>query len=179
MNRDLFLAILSIDSYNRGYNVGVTGLTVGGAIGSATILTDASTELDPAAAQAAGFYAIAYEWNGETVISYRGTDSPLDAIAFGIGAGQPFALTGGLTDQARLTVEFYRAVAGVDACQMREASKVRLMPWLRAASRGRSNRMRRFEKSIAIRSKTLRCIMPSDSTGLSLRPSASNAGVSA
>jgi hypothetical protein len=23
---------------------------------------------------AAGFYAIAYNWNGETVISYRGTD---------------------------------------------------------------------------------------------------------
>ena len=26
--------------------------------------------------------------------------------------GQPFALTGGLTDQARLTIEFFRAVAG-------------------------------------------------------------------
>jgi hypothetical protein len=27
MNRDLFLAILSIDSYNRGYSAGVSKLT--------------------------------------------------------------------------------------------------------------------------------------------------------
>lgn len=177
MNRDLFLAILAMDSYNRGIGASISGLAESGTLGLAGIREFNEDEQD--GWEAASFYAIAYDWNGETVISYRGTDSPLDAIAFGIGAGQPFALTGGLTDQARLTVEFYRAVAGVDACQMREASKVRLMPWLRAASRGRSNRMRRFEKSIAIRSKTLRCIMPSDSTGLSLRPSASNAGVSA
>lgn len=177
MDRDLFLAILAMDSYNRGDGFAVSGLAETGTLGTATLR--AATEEQKAGWEAAGFYAIAYDWNGETIISYRGTDAPRDAIAFGIGAGQPFALTGGLTDQARLTVEFYRAVAGVYARQIREVWVLCRTPWPRTASRGRSNRMRRFEKSIAIRSKTRRCSMPSDSTGLSLRPSASNAGVSA
>jgi hypothetical protein len=81
MNRDLFLAILAMDSYNRGYGqnvkleVGddVTGRNeIGRKLGNAVI----SAQNITAAAQAAGFYAIAYEWNGETMISYRGTDSP-------------------------------------------------------------------------------------------------------
>ena len=32
MNRDLFLAILSMDSYNRGYGQGITGLSNTGLI---------------------------------------------------------------------------------------------------------------------------------------------------
>jgi hypothetical protein len=45
MNRDLFLAVLSMDSYNRGYGQGVTGLTVEvnvTKLGKATILTDSA-----------------------------------------------------------------------------------------------------------------------------------------
>ena len=117
MNRDLFLAILAMDAYNRGYGVGISGLDESGDIGNATIR---DFELgEKAGWQAAGFYAIAYDMTGvagfaagERVISYRGTDGASDFYAYGIGLGQPFALTGGLTNQARLTIEIYRAVAG-------------------------------------------------------------------
>lgn len=81
VSRDLFLAILSMDSYNRGYGVGVRRLPVSGAIGNASILTDASSELDANAVLSAGFYALAYDMtgvagfaSGERVISYRGSD---------------------------------------------------------------------------------------------------------
>ncbi|MGB7420133.1 MAG: hypothetical protein WA918_13225 [Erythrobacter sp.] len=66
MNRKVFLSLLALDAYNRGYNRGVfvNGSASeenenGRRIGNATILTDAN---DPeGVAQAAGFYAIAYE----------------------------------------------------------------------------------------------------------------------
>ena len=82
MNRDVFLSLLALDAYNRGYGQNVLlrdgdSATAqnerGRRIGNATIRSDAN---DPeGAAQAAGFYAIAYQWNGETVISYRGTNA--------------------------------------------------------------------------------------------------------
>ena len=71
--RDIFLAILSLDAYNRGYNV---GMDVGGGtkFGNASIVSQDFTE----AQQAAVFYAVAYTLaDGTTVISYRGTDDPL------------------------------------------------------------------------------------------------------
>ena len=91
ISKDLFLAILSMDSYNQGYGRGINhGKTQ---IGSATINTDSeevfrdpSSDPDtPTSAHAAGFYAIAYEVDGsgpsglagKTVISYRGTDAAL------------------------------------------------------------------------------------------------------
>lgn len=74
--RDLFLSILALDAYNRGYDPGMAGLSdaIGSAIGQATI---SATPQDIDAAQAASFYAVAYSWAGETVISYRGTDNEL------------------------------------------------------------------------------------------------------
>lgn len=74
ISKDLFLAILALDSYNRGYNVGVSGLSdnLGTEIGSARI---SGRPMDPTAAASIGFYATAYDWNGETIISYRGTDN--------------------------------------------------------------------------------------------------------
>jgi hypothetical protein len=104
----LFDAILSMDSYNRGYNAGidlkqVLGLLVPSddpdiLIGDVKVL-----EADCAAsAQHDGFYAIAYQYsNGPVTIAYRGTDqfvSGLDVYggetiggdipnAYGIGAG--------------------------------------------------------------------------------------------
>lgn len=88
ISKDLFLAILSMDSYNQGYGRGINhGKTQ---IGSATINTDSeevfrdpsSDPETPTSAQAAGFYAIAYDVKASgvagidsdtTVISYRGT----------------------------------------------------------------------------------------------------------
>ncbi|MFH1159085.1 MAG: hypothetical protein V1721_09465 [Pseudomonadota bacterium] len=65
-------------------------------------------------AQSAGFYGIAYEYNGQVIISYRGTDS-----MFGDGTiGSDFLNAYGLatgdadTEQSRMAIEFYKAVAG-------------------------------------------------------------------
>ena len=74
MNRDVFLSLLALDSYNRGYGQNIGGLSASGSIGDATIVTDALIKLDEQKVLSAGFYAIAYEWNGETVISIRGTN---------------------------------------------------------------------------------------------------------
>lgn len=74
MDDSLFRAILAMDAYNQGYAPGLKG--VGGKIGKATILKDAldKTIFPEGAAQAAGFYAVAYELaDGSKVISYRGT----------------------------------------------------------------------------------------------------------
>lgn len=56
MNRDVFLAILAMDSYNRGYNQGVAGLSNLGQIGDATIIDIPL----PAGSITAGFYALSY-----------------------------------------------------------------------------------------------------------------------
>lgn len=75
-----FFSLLALDAYNRGYDESLFPETRGNGalqneagrkIGNATVLFDAN---DPEGiAQAAGFYAIAYELPDELVISYRGT----------------------------------------------------------------------------------------------------------
>lgn len=73
MDDQVLRAILALDSYNRGYGQGILGLSddEGILLGTAEIvLSDGFQD-----AQNVGFYAIAYEWNGETIISYRGTGS--------------------------------------------------------------------------------------------------------
>ncbi len=74
MDREVFLSLLALDSYNRGYGANVGSLAESGGIGTATIRPFEPGEQD--GWEAAGFYAIAYDWNGETVISYRGTNFP-------------------------------------------------------------------------------------------------------
>ena len=59
MNRDLFLAILAMDSYNRGYGQGIKGLLETGQLGKATLL--AATSEQKNGWETAGFYAIAYD----------------------------------------------------------------------------------------------------------------------
>jgi hypothetical protein len=128
LSRELFLAILSMDSYNRGYGTGLTFKKASTQIGKAQIITfpnNVSTGWE-----AAGFYALAYNMtgvagftSGERVISYRGTNfdygdsvsaffnSPLvrDALyGWTVGAGL-------LTSQAGLALQFYRAVVGENA----------------------------------------------------------------
>lgn len=64
----LFAAILAMDSYNRGSDAGL--FVSGNGVGTATLKT---VDL-PAGSANAGFFAQAYTWNNETIISYRGTD---------------------------------------------------------------------------------------------------------
>ena len=94
ISSDLFMAILAMDSYNRGYNPGL--VITGNTIGNATIgLAKGDQE-----AQAASFFAQAYQLaDGNTVISYRGTDQALPSWqdwtfgdvwnGWGVGAGSP------------------------------------------------------------------------------------------
>jgi hypothetical protein len=67
-SNDVFLAVLAMDSYNRGYLTGLKALT-GTGIGTATIVEDKVGDEEKAAA----FYAVTYNWDSKTVISYRGT----------------------------------------------------------------------------------------------------------
>ena len=108
ISSDLFLAILSMDSYNRNYGAGIE--IAGNQIGNATILVDSETVFkDPAAdptalspAAAAGFYAVAYTVgagvdglaDGTTVISYRGTDGPDAGPSPLVGEGGPEPVEG-------------------------------------------------------------------------------------
>ncbi|MEX2492945.1 MAG: hypothetical protein WD425_14415 [Nitrospirales bacterium] len=65
---ELMYAILAMDAYNRGYNPGI--LLSGSQVGTATITTDSETTPETSGdGHAAGFYAVAYQWNGETIIS--------------------------------------------------------------------------------------------------------------
>lgn len=119
MQIDVFVSILALDSYNRGYGANVNGLTESGKLGTAIIRRFSPNQ--QSGWQSAGFYAIAYDWNGETVISYRGTnfdttttsqtilDSPLVRDAFNgwsVGAGFNEA------SQAGLAIRFYEDVTG-------------------------------------------------------------------
>lgn len=72
VSKDLYLAILALDAYNRGYDPGM--VVSGDRIGSARIATDSSIRLGEESTKAAGFYAIAYDdpTYGK-IISYRGT----------------------------------------------------------------------------------------------------------
>ena len=126
MNRELFLAILSMDSYNRGYGQGVSKLTPSGQIGLATIAKDSLVlggNTDARLDEAAGFYAIAYDVsqmkdaNGDplfgtdgTVIAYRGTDGILAGdLLYGWTLGG-----GGVDFRPAMLVANHRAVAAND-----------------------------------------------------------------
>jgi len=75
ISRDLYLSILSMDAYNRGYAPGIVGL--GGleaGIGNASISNQSDINGGTPGVNA-GFYAIAYDDpTYGTIISYRGTD---------------------------------------------------------------------------------------------------------
>ena len=129
ISKELFLSILAMDSYNRGYNAGIAdegqgdadGLgRVGSQIGNATVTADNNTTT----AQSAGFYAVAYTVGagvegiapGTTIISYRGTHGltlGTDPVSGGgdilngwlAGAGLP-------TSQTDLAIQFYQAATG-------------------------------------------------------------------
>ncbi|MEE9314946.1 MAG: hypothetical protein V3V02_09875 [Rhizobiaceae bacterium] len=111
--KNLLLAILSMDSYNRGYGTGITGLTddIDTQIGTARVtkrLKDVSTSF-ASQAEAAGFYAISYDTDFGKVIAYRGTDEniPQDVNnGYGISVGHADG------NQAKMAAKFYQSVSG-------------------------------------------------------------------
>ena len=115
MSDPLMKAILAMDSYNRGYDPGIkfgnlaNGDSIdarGTKIGNA-IIYDSRGDT---AAKNVSFYAVAYNYGGETVISYRGTDNPGglngDVInGWLIGGGQA------VLNHADLAFKIYQSVA--------------------------------------------------------------------
>lgn len=101
-DKDLFMAILSMDAYNRGYSPGiaVSGTQVGGA--TFTIGSDQQAAGIPEGV-AAGFYAAAYNTEWGTVISYRGTDNVglLTAIGGGTDLWSGWVTGAGLVQQGQ------------------------------------------------------------------------------
>ena len=126
MDSEVFKAILSLDSYNRGYDAGVDLPDTDHQIGSALILDD-SLQLLGTSTKTAGFYASSYLWNGEKVISYRGTDNynpfALDSDLWnGWLAGAGF----NQASQAQLAIKYYEQVAGVTSLDQLPAATVTL-----------------------------------------------------
>jgi hypothetical protein len=102
-------AILAMDAYNRGYQ---SQLNVSGdGLGDATVINTDANRL-PSNAQSVAFYASAYDWNGQTVISYRGTNvttlaSALHDVLYGYGVGGGLALSA----QAYDAIIFFQRIA--------------------------------------------------------------------
>jgi hypothetical protein len=69
LNRDLFLSILAMDSYNRGYGSGVNLRGDLTRIGNATLRPFGEDEQQ--GWQAAGFYALAYDMSGVSGFELR------------------------------------------------------------------------------------------------------------
>ena len=106
----LLYAILAMDAYDRGYGAKLTGLSdaVGTKLGNATVIGSAGD----AAAQADGFYAIAYELNGKKIISYRGTDNPsIFSSASDLWNGWVQG-AGIISTQSEDAIQFYEKIAG-------------------------------------------------------------------
>ena len=95
---DLFMAILAMDSYNRGYAPGlVLPASATSQIGNALLAANSSvlglgSDGQPID-EAAGFFAQAYTLsNGQTVISYRGTDNrSLSNLNSDVWTGRPIS----------------------------------------------------------------------------------------
>jgi hypothetical protein len=111
ISKDLMLAILAMDSYNRGYDAGLSNGTsgagsndrqglggTGSSIGTAEVIREADIDAGTPGVEA-GFYALAYDTDFGTVVSYRGTDfnglSEIDpdvTHGWSVGAGNYFEL---------------------------------------------------------------------------------------
>jgi hypothetical protein len=121
ISNELMYALLSMDSYNRGYGYGLDVVAAGASttqIGNAAVGLNSN---DPSSGiiggQAAGFFAQSYTLNGQKIIAYRGTDNNLpppwgdgtgsDAWnGYGTVVGAPF------NAQALMAADFFQAVTG-------------------------------------------------------------------
>lgn len=101
------MSILAMDAYNQGYDAKlIHGKTnIGGAI----------KHSDPSNLQAwkdAGFYAVSYKAGGETIISYRGTNTDTEQTT-GSDIWNGWTVAAGYTgpgSQAGLAFQFYEDV---------------------------------------------------------------------
>ena len=115
ISEELFLAILSMDSYTRGDGAGIT-LTAN-SIGNAVIVPVNDADVRKGDWGTYGFAATAYRMSGsgvdgiasgELLISYRGTDDLPDLLyGWTLGAGYAPAA------QGELAIRFYEAVSGL------------------------------------------------------------------
>src|SRR5882724_5832012 len=103
--RDLFLAILALDAYNRGYSPGMQ-LPSSSQIGDATIVADTNDDTS----RAASFYAVAYNWEGQTIISYRGTRFPGGPDFGDVVNGWTLSAGYAAASQAQMALNFYNQV---------------------------------------------------------------------
>ena len=106
MNRDLYLALLALDSYNRGPAESNPKLNLQAPqIGNAVFQKDAFHQEN-------GFYAASYKLADETVISYRGTDfSPTSDRIIDVKFGWSIA-AGNFTPFSQVpdTIAFYKEI---------------------------------------------------------------------
>lgn len=136
VSNDLFLSILAMDTYNRGYNAGVKGLkdTPDTYIGTARIASD--TTKDPDAFDA-GFYAIAYEFSGQTVLAFRGTDNyslsgdytPNGPGGSDVWSGWTITADYAAASQAGLAIKFYEDVTGATSVFQTALNATLIGPW--------------------------------------------------
>ena len=120
LSRELYLAILAMDSYNRGYDAGTE--LVGSDLGGAAIGTD-SEEVFDGVGKDVSFFAQSYDISGvagveglgdaTTVVSYRGTDNP-DFLDFASDVWTGWTIGTGYSEasQAGLTVSFFESAVG-------------------------------------------------------------------
>lgn len=112
-SREIYLSVLALDAYNRGYN---SGLTVdGNQVGRAQVVSDDFT----LAQRDRGFYATAYDVSNvtslggaHTVVSYRGTDfSPASQLLADVIYGWA-AAAGNFSSysQVPMAIDFYESV---------------------------------------------------------------------
>jgi hypothetical protein len=114
-SQDVVLAILALDVYNEDYSPGMT-LPNKTSIDGATIVgTDGDT-----IAQQSSFYAVAYNWDGETVISYRGTraDGLIGPDSGDILYGWTVSAGYAQASQAQLALQFYNKITSPDAANV-------------------------------------------------------------
>ena len=109
MTSDLFLAILAMDAYNRTGGGSTVGLALPNTTGIGTATLDLKSEDLPS-----GFFAQSYIWNGQKVISYRGTDTPFLSAEFNKDVNYGWTTGAGLIDsrQADLAAQFFQLVVG-------------------------------------------------------------------
>lgn len=111
LKSELMHAILSMGSYNRGYDASINTLSsnVATKIGNAVITTTSTIKLGNGIDSAIGFYGLAYDTNNDEVadiISCRGTDYPKNDTLRDVAHG--WTLGGGFTSsrQGLMAVDF-------------------------------------------------------------------------